>query len=196
MKKFILGLVLLSTAAGSFTSCKRDENIPAPEADTVPLAFPQVSTDPARQFYNLATARASVASNPTRPVFEFTLTPSGSGNSQLASILVYKSFRRGGAFGPRVLAGEYTDFPATVSINSQEALTGIARAGGNPVIAASTTQTNQLLSQDAIVFTFDYKVADGTVFTTTPVDATGTISPAATTLANPPYSIIAVFRTP
>lgn len=196
MKKFILGLLLLTSSVGSFTSCKRDENVPAPAADTVPLAFPQVSSDPTRQFYNITTARATVASNTARPIFEFTLTPSGSGNSQLASILVYKSFRRGGAFGPRVLAGEYSDFPATVSINSQEALTGIARAGGNPVLAASPTQTNQLLAQDAIVFTFDYKVTDGTVFTTTPVDATGTISPAATNLANPPYSIIAVFRAP
>ena len=176
------------------TSCKRDQDIPAPVADTIPIVFPQLSADPNKQFYKFVDAQAAVASNPTRPVFEFVINPSSSGNTQLASVLVYKTFRRSGAYGARVLVGEYSNFPATVSINSQDALNGLTRAGGFPVAAPATnpTQRNLILRNDVVLFTFDYRLTDGRIITSTPVDATGTISN--TTLINPPYAIAATFK--
>lgn len=194
MKRFIIALFLFGGAAVQLTSCKRDQDIPAPVADTIPIVFPQLSADPNKQFYKFIDAQASVASNPTRPVFEFVLSPSSSGNTQLASVLVYKTFRRSGAYGARVLVGEYSNFPATVSLNSQDALNGLTRAGGFLVaaLAANPTQRNLILRNDAVLFTFDYRLTDGRIITSTPVDATGTISN--TTLINPPYAIAATFK--
>lgn len=194
MNKLLLSLLLFGAATASLTSCKRDQVTPAPAADTVPLALPQPSADPSKRFYNLVAASAAANTNPTRPVFEFTLAPGSNGNTQLASIFVYKSFRSGGLLRPRMLVGEYSDFPVTISFVSQDILAGVTRANGNPVIATNPASRNQLLVNDALVFTFDYKVADGTVFTTTPLDGTGTITPANSTFAVPPYSIVAEFR--
>ncbi|TGE19249.1 hypothetical protein [Hymenobacter elongatus] len=193
MKKIFLGLCLFVAASGTLSSCKDDSKLPAPAAESVPAIFAVPTAG--KDFYNYDAARAATSTNPTRPIFEFVLNPTER-DLKLETIEVYKSYRRGAVIGPRVKVGDYSSFPATVSVSSRDALQGLSRLSGKdlvPVIPGGGPDvTNNLIVQgDAIVFTFDYIVQGGRRITITQLNAfnapTGTYS-------LPPYVAVAVFR--
>ena len=97
MKKLIFSLFLLVPLVGSLSSCREQSKIPEPQVDSVPLILPEIN--PAKSFFSFLPSQASVASNPTRPVFEFTVNPSQVAGVQLETVEVYKSFVRDGVFG-------------------------------------------------------------------------------------------------
>ncbi|MCC3152619.1 hypothetical protein Q3A66_06395 [Hymenobacter sp. BT770] len=211
MKKLILGFLLVSTL-GSLSSCKESSKIPAPSVTSVPLIFPKVSADVEKSYFNTTRAAASIANlarlpDPTRPVFEFSFDIQDQRDVKIQAVEVYKSFQRGINIGPRVLQGTYSSFPAKVSINSQEALTGLQRlffATGEALpslrnlLGATPTSPNEVLTGDLIVFTFEYVLEDGSRVILTPlsdVKLTGgaTAKVISGTQINPPYALYAKF---
>lgn len=205
MKKLLIGMLLLS-GLGSFSACKDASKIPAPEVTSVPLISPVASPDPEKDHFDQQRAAASVDGlpslpNPTRPVFEFTFDIPDQRDIQLRTVEVYKSFQRGNNIGPRVLAGSYSSFPARVSINSQDALTGLQRlytsaglAIVTPLLGVNSAARNQVLSGDRIVFTFEYVLQDGSRVILTPLAdvklaSGGTVKVISGNQVNPPYSI-------
>jgi hypothetical protein len=229
--KFTFRTLFLTLAAISgLASCREDSKLPAPKlSGSVPLIIPVVSADTAKQYLNYARTRASSATlatlnPPTRPVFEFSFNLDNTRDKKVQSVEVYKSFKRigsaGATFGNRVLVGSYTSFPVTVSLNSQDLLTDLNRiiipsGPDKPYLlaikAASPTATNiQVQRNDAIVFTFEYVLEDGSRVVLTPLNYVTVGAPpggtvpantnipvlATTTQVNAPYSIEAVIRDP
>lgn len=189
MKQFAFGLLLFASATGALSSCKDSSKIPAPDVISAPLFFPQVSSDPNKNHFDYATARASVASNPTRPVFEFTIDLKDQRDVKIKAVEVYKSFKRGAIIGPRVLSGSYSSFPATVSLNSQDVLRNLPRlisllpVGGLPqsyltsTVSGTTTGTNPILAGDIIIFTFEYVLEDDSRIILTPLTPVPLLAP-------------------
>lgn len=218
MKKVIFGLLLLS-AMGSLSACKDSSKIPAPEVTSVPLIFPKFTADPSKSYFDTQRASASInqlatLTNPTRPVLEFVINIPDQRDVKIKAVEVYKSFQRPNqAIGPRALAGSYSSFPATVSLNSQDALSGLQRlsfAAGrslpslSPLLLSTPSAPgarNPILNGDAIIFTFEYVLEDGSRVILTPLtdvrlDGVGT-PPAKVisgTQINPPYALYARFN--
>jgi hypothetical protein len=157
------------------------------------------------------------ANRRTRPVFEFSFDIPNQRDVNIKAVEVYKSFRRGtaGSIGPRTLVGAYTSFPATVSMTSLEAITGLQRVAPATETAPSRLPTLQNVRNDAaprhnvflgdvIIFTFEYVLQDDTRIILTPLTNVP-IAPATTggpaqstqvisgTLINAPYSVTARF---
>jgi hypothetical protein len=215
MKKIAFNLLLLLTFGGALSSCKDQDKLPAPEVEELPIIFPQVT--PGKDFFEIGPAQAAESTNPTRPVFEFTIDPGNQRDVKLATIEVYRSYRRGALLGPRLKVGDYSSFPATISINSKEAIKDLQRlsapATGN-ILSPTEPPTNPsgfnnfIVPNDAIVFTFEYVLQDGRRIVLTPLNkvklAPGSIPESvdvpsgtlATTAAGStyPYAAVAVFR--
>ena len=186
MKKVFFGLLLLS-AVGSFSGCKESSKIPAPEVTSVPLIFPKFTSDPSKSYFDTQRAAASLnqlaaLTNPTRPVLEFILNVPDQRDVKIRAVEVYKSFQRPNQpIGPRALAGSYSSFPATVSLNSQDVLSDLQRlafVAGRPLpvlsplllsTPAAPGARNPILSGDAIIFTFEYVLEDGSRVILTPL---------------------------
>ena len=107
-----------------------------------------------------------------------------------------------------MLQGSYSSFPATVSVNSQDALTGLKRlltvTGAalpttSTLLGATNAQPNSIVSGDIIVFTFEYILEDGSRVVLTPLtkvnlsDGT-TVQVISGTQINPPYAVEAAFQ--
>ena len=215
MKKLLFGLLFVS-AMGSLSSCKEDSKIPAPDVTSVPLIFPKVSSVIENDHFDTPRSAASInnlprLANPTRPVFEFSIDIPDQRDVQIQSVEVYKSFQRGIFIGPRVLQATYTSFPATVSVNSQDALTGLQRifsaipgSGTNlptlrNLLGATPSNPNEVLAGDIIVFTFEYVLKDGSRVILTPLTDVklaggGTAKVISGTQVNPPYALYARFQ--
>ena len=195
MKNIVFGLCLLIASGGALSSCKEDSLLPAPAAESVPAIFPQVTAG--KDFFDLNASKAATSSNPTRPVFEFTVDLGKERDLKVQTLEVYKSYRRGTVLGPRVKVGDYTTFPAVVSLNSKDALQGLQRLSGTTLVNVQPANpdnfNNLVLLNDAIVFTFELVVEGGRRIVLTPLNSfnapTGTQSLA-------PYSTAAVFRNP
>ncbi|MBD2724153.1 hypothetical protein [Hymenobacter armeniacus] len=221
MNKSIFGL-LLTLVLGSFSACKESSKIPAPEVISTPLIFAKVSSDINKSYYNTRRAAASINNLPNtisgtdpndpfkgqRPVFEFSFDIPDQRDVRIKTVEVYKSFKRGNSIGPRVLHGSYSSFPVTVSVNSQDALTGLKRlltvtGAALPstanLLGASNSQANSIVSGDIIVFTFEYVLEDGSRVILTPLtsvklaDGT-TVQVISGTQINPPYAVYATFQ--
>ena len=210
MKKIFIGLAVL-LSLGGVSSCKDKDLIPAPEVENLPIIFPQVT--PGKDFFDFDPSREPAANNPTRPVFEFTIDPGNQRDVKLATIEVYRSYRRGSLIGPRIKVGDYTSFPAVISLNSQQALDGLQRlsagAAGNLLNPTTYTDPNRLnnliVFNDAVIFTFEYVLQDGRRIILTPLAPvtltdksiiyvpSGTLA-TATSTSKYPYAAVAEFR--
>jgi hypothetical protein len=213
MKQFAFGLLLFASATGAFSSCKDSSKIPAPDVISAPLFFPQVSSDKTKNHFDYGSARAPEASNPVRPVFEFTIDLKDQRDVKIKAVEVYKSFKRGNTIGPRALAGSYSTFPVTISLNSQQVLTDLKRLtlqnpiGGLPqstlsdTKASSPTATNGILTGDVIIFTFEYVLEDDSRIILTPLTSVPLLapSPPAQVISggriNAPYALYDTIRT-
>ncbi|GAB2692738.1 hypothetical protein GCM10011495_01990 [Hymenobacter frigidus] len=217
MKKVIFGLILLS-AMGSLSACKDSSKIPAPEVTSVPLILPRLSSDPAKTYFdtqraNVSINRLATLPNPTRPVLEFFIDIPDQRDVKIKTVEVYKSFKRlGQPIGPRALSGSYTSFPATVSLTSQEALSGLQRLlfstaplPSLSLLLAATPSApntpNPISSGDAIIFTFEYVLEDGSRVILTPltdVKLDGVGTPPARVISgtqiNAPYALYGSFK--
>ncbi|TGE22280.1 hypothetical protein E5K00_18725 [Hymenobacter aquaticus] len=194
MKKIVFGLFLLFASGAGLSSCKDDSRLPAPAVESVPAIFPKVTAG--KDFYNLAAAKAATSTNPTRPIFEFTIDPGQERDLKIQTIEVYKSYRRGAILGPRVKVGDYSSFPATISINSKDALQGLQRLSGTNLVAVIPAAgpdafNNLVLLNDAIVFTFEMVAEGGRRIVLTPLNSFN--APTGTQILAP-YAAIAVFR--
>lgn len=218
MKKLFIGLLVVSTI-GSFSSCKDSSKIPAPDVISVPLIFPKISSTLSKSYFDTQRARASLTelptlADPTRPVLEFTIDIPNQRDVQIKTVEVYKSFQRGSRIGPRAFSGSYSSFPATVSINSQDALTGLQQlffATGKALptlsnlIGGSPSTRNPILNGDVIIFTFEYVLQDGSRVILTPLadvrldNPTGAVpAPTAKVISgaqiSTPYALYAKFQ--
>ena len=210
MKNHLYGLLLLLSATLALPSCRETDRLPEPANESIPLIIPEVN--PQKSFFAFEQSRESVSQaavlNYTRPVFEFVVNPS-QGYAELQTVEVYKSFRRGGVFGPRVKVTDLTSFPATVSLNSQEALTDLfltsptpTNPSPSPVKALPQNPTSRnrislnLVNPEAVVFTFEYVLKDGRRIVLTPVStAEGSVGVMlGTTQVFAPYAAVAVFK--
>lgn len=228
MKNHLAILLLLLSVAGGLTSCREESRLPAPKLlGSLPLITPVLSTDPEKAYFNFRRSQLSdnglltstAITNRTRPVFEFTFSLDNTRDLKVKTVEVYKSFQRISDLGPRVLVGSYSSFPATVSLNSQDALAGLSRLITQPpalpylldIKATTPTANNAIFNNlDSILFTFEYVLEDGRRIILTPVTKKilGNTPPPAnvpprtptvdvlanTTQINAPYSIKAVFR--
>ena len=196
MKKLIFSLFLLIPLTGSLSSCREQSKIPEPQVDSVPLILPEINS--AKNFFSFLPSQASVASNPTRPVFEFTVNPSQVSGVQLETVEVYKSFVRDGVFGPRVKVKDLTSFPAVVSITSQEALTDLFTNNTlqSFVKAPNANSINRIFNggKDAIVFTFEYVLSGGRRVILTPLTTAGTTGAVTGIQSAAPYAAVATFK--
>lgn len=209
MKKLLFSLLLLSPLAGALSSCREQSKIPEPSVESIPLILPEIN--PAKSYFAYAASRNSVntaaSTNTPRPVFEFVVNPS-QGYAELQTVEVYKCFRRGinpPVFGPRVKVADLTSFPATVSINSQDALTDLYLSSpttANPTPTSikaspqSPSQANRILNNgDAVVFTFEYVMKDGRRIVLTPLStADGSVGVPTGNQIFAPYAAVAEFR--
>ena len=206
MKKIFFSLLSLAAFAGMLGSCREQSRIPEPEVESLPLILPDIN--PAKNVFTFTPSRAAESTNPTRPVFEFTVNPSQVSGIKLEVVEVYKTFVRGGTtFGPRVKVKDLTSFPATVSINSQDALTDLYLTNNPPPVtvpatpppipikATTSTGNNRIISGDAVVFTFEYVVNGGRRIVLTPLKTvagvTGVISGNRTAA---PFAAIVTFK--
>ncbi|MBO2011544.1 hypothetical protein [Hymenobacter negativus] len=182
MKNYFASLLLLLSAATTLSSCRETSRLPEPAYESIPIIFPEIN--PQKSYFDLVTSRYSInalaTANATRPVFEFVVNPS-QGYSEIQTVEVYKSFFRtaSSTLGPRVKVIDLTSFPATVSINSQQALEGLFPTTPttdipNPiaVLGASPTLQNRIINGNAVVFTFEYVMKDGRRITLTPLSTT------------------------
>ena len=103
---------------------------------------------------------------------------------------------------------DLTSFPATVTINSQEAITGLypsspvaGQVAPLPVKGLTSSAINRIdlpstKIRNAVVFTFEYVMKDGRRIVLTPLSSaagsTGAVIP--NTFVNAPLAAIAVFR--
>jgi hypothetical protein len=202
---------MLISGLGSLSACKESSKIPAPDVTSVPLIFPVISSDLTKDHFDTQRAGASInnlpnLAIPTRPVFEFSFDVPDQRDIKLKAVEVYKSFQRGNNIGPRVLVGSYSSFPATVSLNSQDALTGLQRlfyATGVPLptlrnlLGATNSAPNEILTGDRIVFTFEYVLQDGSKVILTPLSDVklnnGTTKVISGNQINPPYAAYGKF---
>ncbi|MCB2407494.1 hypothetical protein [Hymenobacter lucidus] len=195
MKRIVFGLFLLLASGGALTSCKEESLLPAPAAESVPAIFPQLT--PGKDFYNVDTTKAVPSSVRNQPVFEFTINPGQDRDLKIDHVEVFKSYRRGSVVGPRVKVGDYSSFPATITINSKDVLVGLQRLSDGKLLAVRPTNPNAfnnlLLAGDAIVFTFDIVVTDGRRIMLTSLNE---FNAPTGTQTLPPYAAIAVFRKP
>jgi hypothetical protein len=214
MKNYLASLLLLLSTGMTLSSCRETSKLPEPKNESVPLIIPEIN--PQKSFFPFNRSRESVntniASGVARPEFEFVVNPS-QGYGELQTVEVYKSFRRGQegstlAYGPRVKVTDLTSFPATITLNSQDALRGLfpTATGTTPVLATSDNAINRLVSplvsptgnvadniaNDAIVFTFEYIMKDGRRIILTPVSAANTLLPSS--LVNKPLAAVAEFK--
>jgi len=212
MKKLAFNILFLLSFGSALTACKDEDKLPAPEVEELPIIFPQVT--PGKDFFEITAAQAAPNTNPVRPVFEFTIDPGNQRDIKLATIEVYRSYRRGALLGPRLKVGDYTSFPAVITLDSKQAISGLQRlsapASGNVLNATEppedpTRFNNLIVPNDAIVFTFEYVLQDGRRIVLTPLAniklANGTTiqvpsGTLATTAAGStyPYAAVAVFR--
>ena len=203
MKSLLFSLLCLVALAGTTSSCREQSRIPEPATESVPLILPEIN--PSKSFFSYTESQVSVDTAArrkyTRPVFEFVVNPS-QGYAELQTVEVYKSFRRSTTIGPRVKVADLTSFPATVSINSQDALTGLyltSPTTANPtplaVKGATTGLVNRIIRTDAVVFTFEYVLKDGRKIILTPLSgAEGSLGAPTGTMINAPYAAVAVFK--
>ncbi|MBF9142125.1 hypothetical protein [Hymenobacter properus] len=209
MNKYFTRFFLLLVAVGSLASCRESSKIPAPAIESVPLIIPVIN--PQKSYFDYTTSRPSTntikASGASRPVFEFVVNPS-EGYAEIQTVEVYKSIRRGTILGPRVKFRELTSFPATITIDSQEALrdlyytSPIAPTPANPnptapvaALAPNDATINRILNGDAVVFTFEYVMKDGRRIILTPLStSSGSVGAPTGTQVNAPYAAIAEFR--
>lgn len=209
--QFLSGLLLL--ALGAAGGCKESSKIPAPAVTSVPLIFAKASPDLQKSYFDTQRAAASLnnlprLADPTRPVFEFSFAVPDQRDVQLKAVEVYKSFQRGVRIGPRVLVGSYSSFPVTVSLNSQEALTGLQQLFfSSPsatlptlrnLLGATASLPNEIFSGDFVVFTFEYVLQDGSRVILTPLADVrlaggGVAKVISGTQINPPYALYAKF---
>jgi len=84
MRKLLFSLSMLISLAGAFSGCRKQSRIPEPAGESVPLILPEIN--PARSVSIYTPARASEASNPVRPVFEFIVNPSQVADVQLETV--------------------------------------------------------------------------------------------------------------
>lgn len=230
MKNLLFGLALLASAAAA-SGCRETSKLPEPAIESMPLIFPEYSSDVNKTYYNFTYSNASLIDlvdtlgNPVkRSVFEFTINPTnrdikirtvevyksfaslltnGNGNTPLGSPVPYgQSYK----FGPRVKVGDYNSFPAKISLDSKAALTGLyyldTDGGSSPIIPAYPALPNGdyddntsgiLKPGNAVMFTFEYVLADGRRIVLTPLDNRGAITGTFTAV---PYSALALFRAP
>ncbi len=216
MKKLLLAL-LLATTMGALSSCEDSSKIPAPEVTSVPLILAKASPDATKNYFDRERAEASInrlatLSNPTRPIFEFSFDIPNQRDVQIREVEMYKSFKRGITIGPRVLVGSYSSFPVTISMNSQEALTGLQGLflrGATATLPtldnllrstpANPSFSNPLLNGDVVVFTFEYVLQDGSRVILTPLSDVklvngGTAKVISGNQVNPPYALYAEFQ--
>jgi len=205
MNKHFTRFFLLLAAVGSLASCRDTSKLPEPATESIPLVIPEIN--PQKSFFNYITSRPSInsiaASGDTRPVFEFVVNPS-QGYSEIQTVEVYKSFRRDSKLGPRVKQVDLTSFPATVTLNSQDAIkdlyiTSPVAGAAAPVAVMSPTAgaANRMLNGDGIVFTFEYVMKDGRRIILTPLStSTGMVGAPTGTFVNKPYAAVAEFRVP
>ncbi|MFD2721610.1 hypothetical protein ACFST9_23040 [Hymenobacter monticola] len=204
MNSFATRFLLLLTAASSLVACRETSKLPAPATEDVPLIIPEVN--PQKSYFNILDARPSVDQarnqNRTRPVFEFVVNPS-KGGGDIQTVEVYKSYRRDLKLGPRVKVTDLTSFPATVTINSQDALQDLYAtspiAGSTtprqPVKGETDTTPNRLINGEAVVFTFEYVMKDGRRIILTPLSTlSGSVGAPLGTFVNAPYAAVAEIR--
>ena len=222
MKNYLTSFVLLMSATISLSSCREESKLPEPKYESIPIVIPEIN--PQKSFFNITTARYSdfqlATNNATRPVFEFVINPS-KGYTEIQTVEVYKSFSRDGVLGPRVKYIDVTDFPATVTIDSQQALTDLYPSAQtytvvNGVITTNPTDNTRVLpvkgvgdrainrinaptvTKDAVVFTFEYVMKDGRRITLTQLNATvntaasGSLLP--NSFINAPLAAVAPFK--
>jgi hypothetical protein len=204
MKNYFASFLLLLSAVAGLSSCRESSKLPEPKNESVPLIIPEVNAT--KSFFPFRRSQLSeqiridsLSSRPdyyTRPGFEFVVNPS-QGYAELQTVEVYKSFRRGTTYGPRVKIADLTSFPATISLTSQQALKDLypnSIPGTLAVLANPTVLTlnNRIVRNDAIVFTFEYVLKDGRRIVLTPVSTDNTLL--ASSLLNAPLAAIAVFR--
>lgn len=214
MKNLILGFGLLLSAAATVSGCRETSKLPEPAIENMPLIFPLKSTDVNKRFFDLQRARANENAlqnyDPaTRPTFEFTIDPTNR-DVKIRTVEVYKSFatplNAAGTsfnFGPRVKLGDYSSFPATISVGSMEALKGLTYLDAGlpiPIIQllpdGTPDPTKFILPVTlgkAVVFTFEYILEDGRRIILTPLDTRGGITG---TFTSAPYAMYAFFRNP
>ena len=192
MKKFFLGLLLLTSAAGTLSSCKDDDKIPAPDREDLPLIIPRFhDKDTVTSFINREAAAAPRNTNTPRPVVEFEINPSNA--DQLQTVEVYKTYGSSPnatftlfTLSPRVLAEKYDTFPAKFSQNSEQILTGLTRGGVALIPNGDADRYNNFTVNSAVIFTFEYILKDGRRIVLTPLDRNGAITG---TFANAPYAL-------
>lgn len=212
MKKIILGLFLLASATATLSSCKDTDKIPAPEYEELPLIFPQVSSDTSKAFIkndvailstnSFADSVTKYGSSYTRPVFEFTIAPTDR-SLKIRTVEVYKSHgvSAGGGnytYTPRVKQGDYSSFPATISLNSDQILDGLTFNNGaagyfllvprlaNGSVDPTQKHTRFIAGSSVVLFTFEYILEDGRRIVLTPLDRNGVVTG---TFTNPPYAM-------
>jgi|GEM_PF-1647609 len=182
MKNLLRAGWLLAAASLALPACQDAQRLPTPTR-IVPLIRATVAAD--ADTFDLVRARYPVSMSSqqpmlNRPVCRFTLNRNYSSDGIIIrKVLVYKMLRRGAdsatyTFSTRALAREVTSLPATLTIDSQEALTGIYRLGAPttgtnadslgqastaiPLVPPLSTSFNRIFLNDAIVFTFEYEV--------------------------------------
>ena len=205
MKNYISSFLLLLSTTIALSSCRETSKLPEPKNESIPLIIPEINAS--KSFFPFRRSQLSeriridsLSLKPayyTRPEFEFVVNPS-QGYAELQTVEVYKSFRRGSTFGPRIKIADLTSFPATITINSQNAMQDLlpsSAAGTLPVLANPATPTaNNRINRtgDAVVFTFEYVMKDDRRIVLTPVSADNTLLPSS--LINVPLAAIAVFK--
>ncbi|MDO7875658.1 hypothetical protein Q5H93_13015 [Hymenobacter sp. ASUV-10] len=184
MRKHFPALLGLAATTLPFTACNDAQPLPTPSS-IVPLIRATVAADADTFDYRRAVAsinNLALEPNPSRPVCRFTITRNYVGDDIIIrKVYVYKSLRRGSVpaayqYSSRALAREVTQLPATLSFDSQDALTGIyritlpstgtstdsltagPRSGWRSFIPPNSGNHNSIFSIDAIIFTFEYDV--------------------------------------
>jgi hypothetical protein len=198
MKKIFFGLLLLAGSSATLSSCKDADRDPAPPVKSMPVIMPVLT--PGKDFINFDSVRAYSPGRRERQVFEFTINPTGQRDIKLEAVEMYKSYMRPGAsgpvFGPRVLVGTYTTFPATFRYTFPELLSGLQRYNGetlNPVQPVNPTALNNLIAVgDAVVFTFEYIAEGNQRIVLTPLNSVG--APIPGTFTNTAHTATAVIR--
>ncbi|MBF9220001.1 hypothetical protein [Hymenobacter ruricola] len=203
MKKYFTRLLLLVSAVAALPACRETSRIPEPAYESIPQIIPEIN--PAKSFFNYSKSKNSIKtttdSSYTRPVFEFVVNPS-QGYTEIQTVEVYKSFRRNNILGPRIKVTDLSSFPATVTINSQDAIKDLyatSPAPNNlnptPILATSATARNNMFNGEAVVFTFEYIMKDGRRIILTPLSTTvGFVNAPIGTFVNTPYAAVAEFR--